>query len=146
MIFDSLENLETYRDVDPRIWRGLQLLRQDWSGVADGRYEVDEDLYYMIQSYETKERNDLPEAHRRYVDIQMTLAGSEIIGVGPLPLMEEAEAHPERDLWLYRGPVDRLTMDPGRFVILWPQDAHAAGVAVEKPAPCHKIVVKVRIG
>ncbi len=43
-----------------------------------------------------------------------------------------------------RGTVDYVTLKPGNFVVLFPQDAHAPGIAPDgKPAPCRKIVVKV---
>ena len=146
MIFDSLPHIETYRQIDERIYRGLKLLEQDFSGLEDGRYEVDGDkLYFMIQSYETKPDNPTAEAHRRYADIQFVISGAEVIGVGALEEMTPVEAHPQRDLYLYHGPVDRITLTPGKFAVLWPQDAHAAAIAAGVPALCHKCVVKVRL-
>ena len=59
--------------------------------------EVDgEDLFYLLQSYESKPANDTPEAHKKYVDIQFLISGREKMGVGALEDMkEEVEAHPE---------------------------------------------------
>ena len=95
MTFDSVDHIGCYRDLHPDIYRGLALLTSDFSGLADDRYPVNGDrLFYMIQSYETRPDNGLP------------------------------EAHPEKDLYLYRGPTDRVTLTPGS---------------------CHKVVVKVRI-
>jgi len=146
MIFDSTAHIECYKSIHPAIYRGLKLLTADYSGAEDGKYQVDGDrLYYMLQSYETKPDNDTPEAHRRYIDIQCVLEGSEVIGVGALEEMTEIEAHPERDLFLHHGPLNRITLTPGKFVVLWPQDAHAAGIAAGVPGACRKIVVKVRI-
>lgn len=146
MIFDSLEHIETYRNMDPRIYQGLKLLKSDFSSMKDGKYSVEgDDLFFMIQTYETKPDNLLPEAHKKYVDIQCVLSGAEVIGVGALEEMEEVESHPEKDLALYRGPLSRIALTPGKFVVLWPQDAHAAGITFEKISSCHKCVVKVRI-
>ena len=146
MIFDSVAHIECYKNIHPAIYQGLALLSSDFSGMADGRYSVDGDkLFYMLQSYETKPDNDLPEAHRKYIDIQCVLEGSEVIGVGALEEMTIVEDHPEKDVALYHGPMDRITLTPGKFVVLWPQDAHAACIAAEMPGPCHKVVVKVRI-
>ncbi len=145
MIFDTVKNIETYAHMNSRIYEGLKLLREDYSQTADGRYEVDgENLFYSIQSYETKEENDFPESHRKYADIQCVLDGTEQIGVGALERMEQLEAYPERDFYVNRGTVDYVTLKPGNFVVLFPQDAHAPGIAPDgKPAPCRKIVVKV---
>ena len=146
MIFDSVAHIECYKDIHPEIYRGLKLLITDFSGMEDGRYSVDGDkLFYMLQSYETKPDNDLPEAHRKYIDIQCVLSGAEVIGVGTLEEMTEVESYPEKDLFLYHGPTDRITLTPGKFVVLWPQDAHAAGIAAKGPSLCHKCVVKVWI-
>ena len=146
MILDNLENIESYQGMHPGIVRGLRLLRQDFAGQPDGRYEVDGDkIYYMIQSYETRPENNLPEAHRQYADIQCVLEGKEVIAVGPLSAMEEVETHPDRDLWLYHGALERFIMSPGRFMVLFPQDAHAAAIAAGQPGFCRKVVVKVRL-
>ena len=146
MIFDSIAHLETYQGIDPRIYRGLKLLEQDFAAQEDGTYEVEgRDLYYSLQTYETREENLFPESHRKYVDIQYMLQGAEIIGVGSLEDMELVEAFPERDFYSNRGPVSPFTLSEGRFAVLWPQDAHAPGIATGDLARVRKCVVKVRI-
>ena len=91
MIYDKLDNLETYAAISERLTKGLQLLRErDLSALEPGRYEGDgDDLYFMVQSYQTKEQNDTPEAHEKYIDIQYMLSGEELIGVGALSEMTE---------------------------------------------------------
>lgn len=144
MVLDSIEHIETYRSINPRIYEGLKLLKTDFSKLADGRYEVDGDkLFYMIQTYNTKTDEVLAEAHKKYIDIQCVLSGAEIIRVGALEKMTLVESHPEKDVALYKGLTDPLTLVPGRFLILWPQDAHAAGIAAESSTGCHKCVIKV---
>ena len=148
MIIDSIDHIENYQNLDPDLARGLALLRADYTGVPDGRYEVDGDkLFYMIQSYETKPVNDLPEAHKKYADIQCVLAGAEIMATGALETLEAAEAHPERDLYLYHAKdLDRQTLVPGRFAVLFPQDAHKPGIAPsESERHVKKAVAKVRL-
>ena len=148
MIYDTLDHLEAYRGVHPGVMRGLELLRDtDFSQWEDGRHEIDgERLFILLQSYETKPENDTPEAHRKYIDIQYLLSGQEQMGVGPLEEMtEEVEARPEGDIWFYHGPLSTILLSGHRFTALWPGDAHAPGIAVDrKPAPCRKCVVKVR--
>ena len=79
------------------------------------------------------------------MDIQYVFEGRELIGVGPLEEMGDvAEARPEGDIWLHRaGRLDYLTLEKGRFIALWPCDAHAPGIAAGEPAPARKCVVKV---
>ena len=149
MLYGTLQHLDSYRGIHPGVMRGLELLRDtDFSQLPDGKYEVDGDrLFYSLQSYENKLSNDTPESHRKYIDIQFLISGREWMEIAPLENMTEvAEARPEGDIWLHRGPapsVVRLT--PGRFAAVWPGDAHAPGIALGEPARCRKAVVKVKV-
>ena len=148
MLYGTLKHLDSYRGIHPGIMRGLELLRDtDFSRLEDKRYEVDGDnLFFSLQSYESKPSNDTPEAHKQYVDIQLLVSGRERMGVAPLEdMVEVAEARPEGDIWLYHGPTDEILLTGDRFAVLWPEDAHAPGIAVDGPEPCRKCVVKVRI-
>lgn len=148
MLYGTLKHLDSYRGIHPGIMRGLEILRDtDFSQLEDKRYEVDGDqLFFSLQSYESKPANDTPEAHRHYVDIQFLVSGRERMGVAPLEdMVEVAEARPEGDIWLYHGPTDEILLTGDRFAVLWPEDAHAPGIAVDGPEPCRKCVVKVRI-
>lgn len=148
MIYDTLAHIDQYKTIHPRLYKALTILRDtDFSQMADGRVEVEgSDLYYMLQSYETKPANDTPEAHKAYADIQMVLTGAEKMGYGPLEAMtEEVKAFPDQDGWLYHGPVQHVVVTPGTFVIFFPGDAHAPGMAPETPAAVRKCVVKVKL-
>ena len=65
MIYDTLAHLKSYRGVHPGVMKGLELLRDtDFSRMEDGRYEVDgDDLFFMLQSYDTKLVNDTQEVY-----------------------------------------------------------------------------------
>ena len=149
MLYDSLKHIDFYKGIHPGVYRALEILRDtDFSQLEDKRYEVDGDnLFFFLQSYETKPDNDTPEAHRKYIDIQFLVSGREKMGVAPLEDMsEEVEARPDGDIWFYRGPMDYITLTAGdRFAVLWPGDAHAPSIAVDSPAPCRKCVVKVKV-
>ena len=149
MLYDSLKHIEFYKGIHPGVYRALEILRDtDFSQLEDKRYEVDGDnLFFFLQSYETKPDNDTPEAHRKYIDIQFLVSGREKMGVAPLEDMsEEVEARPDGDIWFYSGPMDYITLTArDRFAVLWPGDAHAPSIAVDSPAPCRKCVVKVKV-
>ena len=148
MIYDKLENLETYTAISERLAKGLRLLKTtDFSAMADGTYEVDgRDLYFMLQSYTTRKSNDTPEAHRKYIDIQYLLSGEEMIGVGAVADMDqEVEARPANDVWFYNGPLCNVRIGDGYFAVLFPQDAHAPCIAPGKEEDVRKVVVKVLV-
>ena len=147
MIYDSLAHIEQYKTTHPGIYKALTILRDtDFSKMEDGTVEVEgRDLFYFLQSYETKPDNDTPEAHRKYADIQAVLVGQEKMGVGALEDMTEVSGKPENDIWFYHGPMDYVRLTPGKFAILFPGDAHAPGICVDAPAGARKCVFKVKL-
>lgn len=149
MIYDTLEHRDQYRGLSPRLAKALDFLAEtDFSALPDGRCDIDGDeVFANVMTYETKTANETPESHRRYMDIQYLIEGEELVGVGALERMTEVvEARPEGDIWLHRGPVDYVTIGQGRFVAVWPGDAHAPGIAPDGvPKRARKCVVKVQV-
>lgn len=148
MIYDTLDHIDQYKTTHPGLYRALTILRDtDFSAMEPCKVEVEgKDLYYMVQSYESKVNSNKLEAHRTYADIQMVLTGKEKMGIAPLEAMvREVDAHPEKDCWHYEGPMQYLTMVPGTFAVLFPGDAHAPGLALEESEPVRKCVFKVKL-
>ena len=147
MIYDTLDNIKNYESLG-NIYDVLKFLAaEDFSSKEVGRYDIDGDnIYYMVQSYNTNPDKDIAEAHKKYIDIQLILEGEELIGVAPISCdKEEVEAKPEKDAWLYRCETDFITMKPGYYMVLYPNDIHLPGKAVRDAQPCRKIVVKIKI-
>lgn len=149
MIYDSLAHIDVYKTVHPGVYQALKLLAEtDFSRMEDKRYEVEgEDLFFFLQTYDSKKENPTPESHRKYIDIQCVLSGVEAMDVGALEEMTDiAEARPEGDIWLHHSPAhSRVILTPGKFAVLFPGDAHAPGIAVGEPMTCRKAVVKVKV-
>lgn len=150
MLYDTLNHLEQYATVHPGVIRGLRFLAQaDFDSMADGRYEIDGDnVFANVMTFQTKADNPTPETHATYIDIQYLISGSELMGV--IPVEETtgiAEARPEGDIWLHHAPaMDYVRMGGGRFIAVWPGDAHAPGIAPGGVCgPARKCVVKVRV-
>ena len=118
--------------------------------LPEGRIEIDgSNVYALVQSYVSRAENDHPtfEAHRKYVDVQYVVSGSEIIGWVPLGRVKTSVPYdPEGDALL--GTVDGaytpVRLDAGQLVVLHPFDAHAPGLAAGEPSPVKKIVIKAR--
>ncbi len=149
MILDHMKNLDNYRDLTGPLMRALEYIRDaDFSKMEDMTYEVEgRDLFFFIQAYETKENNETPEAHRKYIDIQYMISGTEVMGVGQLDTMtEEVEAKPQNDIWFYRGPMDLITVSEGMFAVFFPNDAHAPCISPTSGANhVRKCVFKVLV-
>lgn len=151
MIYDTLAHIDAYRTTHPGLYKALTLIRDtDYAAMEDGKYEVEgKDLYFMLQSYDSKPQLVSLEAHKAYADIQVVLTGKETMGYAPLEEVgEEVKAAPEKDCWHYAPPAQgaqRLVMEPGKFMILFPGDAHAPGLAYKTSAPIRKCVFKLKL-
>jgi biofilm protein TabA len=135
----------------PLLEKGLAFLRQA-RGKAweDGRVEIDGSrVYALVQSYQSKAETDNPrfEAHLKYIDIQYVVSGTEVMGWAPLDRMAvTAPYNPDRDVMHGTVPAGERTLVhfvAGQAIVLFPEDAHAPGLAAGAPEPVKKIVVKV---
>jgi len=151
MIATSIDNAAAQIPTAPAVEKALRFLREARAcPPADGRTAIDgEQIYAMIQSYESRDRNEPTfEAHRRYVDLQYILEGREVIGWSPLEHLAVTDPYNE-DKDVVLGKVEPIHAAPmpvqtGRLVVLFPEDAHAPGLAIDRPEPVRKIVVKVQ--
>lgn len=131
MITGRLEDLDRYAQVHPRFARAIAWIRKtDLAALAPGRHEIEGDEFYVsIDHKDGRGREGARlEAHRKYIDIQVTIAGDEEIGW--LPLAEcrqpEADFSTERDIVFFRdAPRSWVQVPPGSFAIFFPEDAHA---------------------
>jgi len=148
LIVDHLSNAERYAALGPRFKQAFDFLRTtDLNALEPGRYPLAGDaLFALVQNYHTKPTSEgFWEAHRRYIDLQFILQGTERIGYAPLHRME-LESHDElRDLSVLKGEGDFLTLTDGCFMLLWPEDAHMPGLQGDQSGPVRKIVFKIAV-
>ena len=148
MIFDTLKNVDNYEGLG-RVYTALKFLSEtDFNKIDLGRYELDGDnIFYMVQSYDTDPDKTISEAHRKYIDIQYMVEGEEIIGVADISCDKElTEAKEENDVWFYDCKTEPLTLSAGKYMVLYPNDLHCPGVATNGTAlTCRKVVVKVKV-
>ena len=148
MIFDTLTNVDNYKGLG-RVYTALKFLSEtDFSKIDLGRYELDGDnIFYMVQSYDTDPSKTISEAHKKYIDIQFMVEGEEIIGVADISSEKELiEAKEENDVWFYNCKTEPLTLSAGKYMVLYPNDLHCPGVATNgKALTCRKVVVKVKV-
>ena len=153
MIEDAISNHALYR-FGP-VWQtAFDFIRSLGADEATGRRVLSSDgLYAGIDVYATKMREAAKlETHQKHVDIQLLLSGREIIDVYPRASLTISEPYdPARDATFYRVPSDpapvRVLLTPGRFVVLFPDDAHMPCLAAGPvPEDVRKVVVKVPVG
>lgn len=147
MIFDRIENFENYRGLG-KVYTALKFLAEtDFTQIPLGKYELDGDnIYYMVQKYDTDPDKTVAEAHKKYIDIQYIVKGEEVIAVAPIQAEKKlTEAKEEKDVWFYECETQPLILKDGDFMVLYPSDLHLPGKAVNVPKEVLKIVVKVKV-
>ncbi|MEM1109743.1 MAG: YhcH/YjgK/YiaL family protein [Planctomycetota bacterium] len=151
MIYDTLDHADSYAGLYPRLRDAFACLNQLTPETPNGRVEVDgENLFVNVERYRTVAPDTKRyEAHRRYLDIQILLAGSESIYVQSIDCLVETERYDsETDVAWYTGKTTpHISLQPGDFFLLLPQDGHKPGCWVEAghPRDVIKAVAKVRI-
>jgi len=147
MIIDLLHNSDHYSPLSSRFAAGLAFLKgMDFGALKPGRNDIDGDLLYvMCQEYESRPmEKGVWESHRAYADIQFVVEGEELIGYAPLESMRIKDAYrADGDYALHEGTGDFIRLRAGQFGIFLPQDVHMPAIAVAKPSPVKKAVVKV---
>ena len=109
-----------------------------------------DDIFAIVMSYNTKTHEEaVLEAHREYVDIQMTLAAAEGIDWFPCEMLEtDSPYDAEKDAEFFHhpgNPIGHIDNMPGNFTVLFPEDAHMPQLNVgDTRQIVKKVVVKVR--
>lgn len=151
MIYDKIDNIETYIGLSEGIRLGLEWLRNVNPAMEIGVYELSPKVRAIVSEYTTKEVNEYGfEAHRKNIDIQYLIAGEETIHCLPLEYLKETNPYDkEKDAAFYEEANSKpqaLLLGNGYFAILFPQDGHMPQLCVNEPAKVRKVVVKVKIG
>lgn len=137
--------------MEQKIARALEIIEGlDWDTVECGRYDVDDELYYTVQEYETRyPEHARYEAHEKYVDIQYIVKGVERIEFTETSKLKVIESYnPEKDVKFLEEPknIDASIVEEGDYRIFYPEDAHKPGLCVNnKPGKVKKIVAKILI-
>jgi len=145
MIVDTLAQSGRYAALHPAFARAFEFLTAaDPGSLAPGRYDIDGDrMYVSIDHQEGRGRDGARlEAHRRYIDIQLTLLGDEEIGWSPLEACSMATPYDAaRDISFFDSrPHAWLAVPAGTLAIFFPDDAHAP---LAGHGPLRKAIVKV---
>ncbi len=152
MIYDTLENVAKYAPLLPGLDKAAAFLaRKDLVQIPDGRVEIDGDrVFANVQTYATKAIDMRGfEAHRKYADLQVVIAGEgELCGVA-LPTSEQTPVMPyddAKDVLFCAPPLcEWFRLAPGYFAIFLPDDAHEPGRQLGEVAEVRKCVVKIRL-
>ena len=149
MVIDNIKNACLYYGLSKRIKIALKFLQNDeLLKMEPGKYQIDKNnVYALVQNYESKLSYEGKwEAHRKYVDIQYVLEGTEKIGYYLINNLELLNEYNEKDDYiLFKGKGEMLVFNTGTFAIFYPTDAHMPSMAIDDPKFVKKVVVKVKL-
>jgi biofilm protein TabA len=148
MILDQLENFPRYTSLHPGFQDAFDFLKK--SSIKDfkeGKETIDgKRLFALGMDTRGKGRQDARlESHRRYIDLQYTVTGSDLIGYANKPSCQADEKgyDSESDIEFYtNSPAVWLPVPAGSLAVFFPEDVHAP---LGTDGLVHKVVVKVAI-
>ncbi|MDT8389164.1 MAG: YhcH/YjgK/YiaL family protein [Lentisphaeria bacterium] len=148
MIIDTLDRLTFYSPLNPLLPVVCDFLAtHDLDSLAEGWHPIageGEEAYLMVATENCRPEEDAElEGHRKYIDIQICLAGHDRVGwrsLGDCPgCLTEYE--PEDDLlFCNEKPTQWVDLTAGLFVMLFPDDLHKPLVG---EGQVKKLVVKI---
>lgn len=152
MILENIKNAYDYSSINPNFKKALEFLKNtDLEKLEPGRHEVDgTNVFANVQDYETFPKEERRwEAHKKYIDIQCVISGTEIMYCEPVERLEVVEDNfDEKDVAFYKDidNASELVLKNGNFAILFPKDAHKPCCALNNvPSKVKKVVVKVAV-
>jgi YhcH/YjgK/YiaL family protein len=148
MILDTLAQADRYSNLHPLFARAFDFLRNtDLDALALGRHVIQgEQLFAIVEDCAGRTRAEAQlECHRRYIDIQLVLAGVDEMGWKPLAdcVAPATTYDTARDIRFFDdAPASWIATPPGSFCLFYPDDAHAPLVSVGR---IRKVVLKIEL-
>lgn len=148
MILDTLSNIDRYASLHPLFPRAIAFIRStDLNTLAVGIHPIiEKQLFVIVEEAQGRSRAEAQlECHRRYIDIQLVLEGTDEMGWKPLADCREpvADYSAEKDIqFFYDTPSSWIVTPPNSFCIFFPEDAHAPLVSSSN---IHKVIFKIAV-
>ncbi|MEA4975669.1 MAG: YhcH/YjgK/YiaL family protein [Paludibacter sp.] len=148
MIISSLENSHTIESLHP----GFKVLfdyvkNSNLLQMETGKIEIDGKNLFINNVHVSLKKKDeqVLESHEQYIDVHIPLDRNEIIGWKPTAtcLGVKSAYNAEEDYALFNDiPSSYFTIEPGTFLIAFPEDAHAPLIG---EGEIRKLVAKIKI-
>ena len=150
MILDRLENASRYFEVVPRFDQVMNwLANTDVKSLPAGTEVLEKGklLIKVLDVHGKLEEDCLFETHNEFIDIQIPITGAESMGWKAKQACHniDKEYDASIDMALYREKATTMAnVQPGEFIVFFPEDAHQPGIADPK-ADYRKLIVKTRV-
>jgi YhcH/YjgK/YiaL family protein len=150
MIYDHISRIAKYRGLSPLVAKAIDYITAtDLTKLPLGRVDVaGDDIYAAVHEYDTKSEADSKfEGHKTYVDLQLIVSGTERMDVADIDQLTMNKPYNEKsDVWFFDRPatVQKVIVSACEFTMFMPHDVHAPTIAVDKPTPVRKVVLKIK--
>ncbi len=149
MILAHLNDSDRYASLHPLFKQLFDYVKaHDFTHVPAERIVLDGDrLFINVADVTLKSPEEqVLEVHRRYIDVHFPLSREEVMGWSSLSVLATESVQPfneEDDFAVYAERAQSyLTIHPGEFAIVWPEDAHAPIIG---QGALRKLIAKVCI-
>ena len=149
MILAKNETARDYLGIHPNLDLALERISEDFfAALGDQRVDIlPGEVWCTRFTYDTiPDEESFFEAHEKFLDIHIMLEGFERVEVSSPKALTVFRSEPENDFWGYHGEGRvKLTIGPGEFLCVWPDDAHKIKMLVDHPETVTKAVFKIKI-
>ena len=146
-----VSNRSDEETIKVRVNEAIKYLKQLKVSEVDAgkKIEINENFFYIIQSYDTKSSEQCRlESHRKYIDIQIMISGEESMDLVDISRLTIKEAYNEsKDVMFWNVPtrMSKTTLVEGDCIILYPETAHRGAQNLNETKHVLKIVGKVKV-
>lgn len=150
MIIGNIKDCERYYGINDKFKKAFDFLKNISADIEIGKHIIDgDDIYASVMTYTTKEEKDcVIEAHRKYIDVQCMLSGSEIMEITDISKLKSSVPYNEEtdvEFFAEGDGGERIIMEPGKFGIFYPEDLHKGAIMKGTPETVKKVVVKIKL-
>ena len=145
MITGNIKDCEKYCGISGALGRALDFLKTVEYGAKTSDFTVNFAEIFTFDE-DAKGNKKLFEAHRKYIDIHYIIAGTEQFGYANIAtLTPVTEYNAVDDYILLDGEVNRITLNKGDFIIVFPEDAHIPAMKYKDGQKVKRAVVKIPV-
>ena len=149
MIYDLIQNIEFYKGISSNLDKAIAFIKKnDLQALPLGRTDLDGNKVFInVMEATTQQEEKLHfEVHKKYIDIQIDLEGTEVIAIGLGKRNEYVPYDDKKDIGFYDTEAStQCIMGPGRFIVCMVEELHKPGIAYGNEARIKKCVIKVAV-
>ncbi|MFV0379552.1 MAG: YhcH/YjgK/YiaL family protein [Anaerorhabdus sp.] len=128
MIIDSLENLKRYQELSSEIATCINFINSnDLSKLEANKIELNDRCFVLVQDVDVMDDNLNYEWHKKYIDIQLVVDGSECLDVAVNSTHRNDSFDEIKDIGFCKkdNKAVRVKLYKNEFVLLFPYELHA---------------------